>query len=145
PADSYVGDRTVLAIAATVRASASEPIAEVLRFGPTSLVFTSGTARTIARLAQELAGLVASGDGLRAEAISRLVVILTTRKPSSLVSLGVEEGRTDTIAVGAVVMQTLVELLGFGTVEVTDRALREGVAFRELERRRQGAVAAAPR
>jgi exopolyphosphatase/pppGpp-phosphohydrolase len=100
---------------------------------------TSGTARAIARLAQELAGPVHADDGIRAEAIARLVVILTKLKPSGLLSLGVEAGRTDTIAVGAVIMQTLVELIGLPIVQVSERALREGVAVREQARLRGAA------
>jgi len=144
PPDGYVSERTVETLAVAVRAGAQEATTEVRSYAPATLVFTSGTARTIARLAHELAGPVASGDDLRAEGIGRLVAILTKLKPSGLVSLGVEEGRTDTIAVGAVVMNTVVELLGFPTVVVSDRALREGVAFRELERTRTASAAARP-
>ncbi len=139
PEDGYVSDRTAEAIAAAVRAAAAGAVQAVRAFVPERLVFTSGTARTIARLAQQLAGPVFSEDRLRCEAIARLVVILTKLKPSGLVSLGVETGRTDTIAVGAVVMHTLVELFGFPAVPVSERALREGVALRELERRRVAA------
>ncbi len=49
-----------------------------------------------------------------------------------MTQLGVEEGRTDTIAPGAVVMLALTELLGFPSVMVSNRALRDGVACREL-------------
>src|SRR5215831_12070403 len=82
PADGYVNQRTVEIIAAAVRATAGRAVADVLTHRPERLTFTSGTARTIGRLAQELAGPFASGADLRAEAVSRLVVILTKLRPS---------------------------------------------------------------
>jgi exopolyphosphatase/pppGpp-phosphohydrolase len=46
--------------------------------------------------------------------------------------LGVEPARQDTLAIGAVVIATLMELLGASSALVSDRGLREGVLAREL-------------
>ncbi len=131
--DGYVSERTAAAIVATVRAGAEEATRAVRALQPRAVVFTSGTALTVAALARELAPGTSERRELRRDLLARLVIILSKFKPSDMSALGVEEGRSDTIATGAVVLATLFDLLGIGTAHVSERALREGVALRQLD------------
>jgi exopolyphosphatase/pppGpp-phosphohydrolase len=96
---------------------------------------TSRTAKALDRLAKHVdGGRGYAHDRLAVPELRRLVGILSKLKPAKLGELGVDEGRIDTIAVGAVVLLTLTELLGFPAASVSKRSLREGVVLRELAR-----------
>jgi exopolyphosphatase/guanosine-5'-triphosphate,3'-diphosphate pyrophosphatase len=136
PESGHVSERVAEAITDLVRATAREAVRDVRAQAPEVVVFSSGTARTLARLARDLAPEGPADERLSLDNLRRLVRILAKLRPSSLADLGVEEGRTDTIAPGAVVMTALTELLGFPSVLVSERALRDGVAERELARGR---------
>jgi exopolyphosphatase / guanosine-5'-triphosphate,3'-diphosphate pyrophosphatase len=133
PGDGYVSEKTAVALAAAVTDGALAATQAVRALAPRAVVFTSGTALTVAALARELAPGASSGRELRRDLIGRLVVILSKFKPSDMSALGVEEGRSDTIATGAVVLATLFDLLDIGSAHVSERALREGVALRALD------------
>lgn len=121
-------------VAAAVRFAAGEATRSIWNRHPQRLALTSGTARALGSLADEL-GLRDAGCGeLTLEVLSRLVHILAQFRPVDLPALGVEESRSDTIAIGAVVLHTIMELLGFAHAVVSPLALREGVAFRQLRR-----------
>lgn len=122
-------------VAAAVRFAAAEGARAVWNRHPERLAFTSGTARALGTLADEL-GLRGAGSGeLTANVLGRLVQVLAQFRPIDLPALGVDESRSDTIAIGAVVLHTMMELLGFERALVSPLALREGVALRELRRR----------
>jgi exopolyphosphatase/guanosine-5'-triphosphate,3'-diphosphate pyrophosphatase len=127
-------------VAAAVRFAAGEATRAIWNRRPERLAFTSGTARALGALADEL-GLRSSASGdLTAELLARLIQILAQFLPVDLPALGVDESRSDTIAIGAVVLHTIMQQLGFEKAVVSPLALREGIAVRALHRR-----AAAPR
>lgn len=102
---------------------------------PDRLVLTSGTARSLAALAHELELEPRGSVELGAGALARMIQILRQFRPVDLPGLGVEPSRSDTIAVGAVVLHTVMELLGMPRALVSPFGLREGVVVRELARR----------
>jgi exopolyphosphatase/guanosine-5'-triphosphate,3'-diphosphate pyrophosphatase len=123
-------------VAAAVRFAAAEAARAVWNRHPERLAFTSGTARALGTLADEL-GIRDAGSGeLTRAVLARLVQVLSQFRPVDLPALGVDESRSDTIAIGAVVLHTMMELLGFERALVSPLALREGVAIRELRRSR---------
>jgi exopolyphosphatase/pppGpp-phosphohydrolase len=132
-----------------VRATAAISTAAVRGLAPVAAALTSGTARAVAALANDLGTGAADAPHLTIHALRRLVVILSKFRPTDLASLGVEEGRTDTLATAAVVLLTIYELLGLDSARIVDRGLREGLVLRELERvtsaRRPGSSLRSPR
>ena len=121
-------------IAATVRFAAAEATRAVWNRRPERMVLTSGTARALGSLADEL-GLRDVGSGeLGVDMLARLVQVLSQFRPVDLPALGVEESRSDTIAIGAVVLHTIMQQLGFDRATISPLALREGVAIRQLRR-----------
>lgn len=98
-----------------------------------TIAVTSGTARVLVRLARRL-GLV--GD-LQRHVGTRTFFDLARRlaplDASALATLGVASARRDTVAIGAVALATLLELLGRPVVYVASAGMREG-ALVELAR-----------
>jgi exopolyphosphatase/guanosine-5'-triphosphate,3'-diphosphate pyrophosphatase len=139
PEDGHVSERTMNAITTHVRTIAEEAVRDVRTQVPEVVVFTSGTALAVASLAQELASTVGgtprlTPTRLSRESLQRLTIILSKLKPAALTSLGVDGSRIDTISAGATAMLALVDMLGFPSVLVSHRALRDGVALHELRR-----------
>jgi exopolyphosphatase/guanosine-5'-triphosphate,3'-diphosphate pyrophosphatase len=95
------------------------------------VVLTSGTARALASLIARLDGLPTPAGVITCAQLARAANHITRLDRKALAELGVEDARTDTIAVGAVVVLTLLELVGADSARVVDRALREGVVVRE--------------
>jgi exopolyphosphatase/guanosine-5'-triphosphate,3'-diphosphate pyrophosphatase len=141
PSDGYVSERTAELVRAAVREGATGAATEVRALAPRVVVLTSGTARTVLALANDLGPAHGVSQELRRAAVRRLIAIFSKLRPAELPSLGVEEGRSDTIAVGAVVIDTLLDLLDVGTAVVSDRALREGVALAVTPPPRRAAAA----
>lgn len=130
----YLDAETRERVAATVRFAASDGTRAIWNRNPERLALTSGTARSLSCLADELGLRGAVGGELTRDILSRLVDILAQFQPVDLPALGVDESRSDTIAIGAVVLHTVMELLGFDRAVVSPLALREGVAIRQLRR-----------
>lgn len=123
-------------LAATVRFAAAEPARAIWDRRPDRFVVTGGAAGALASLADEL-GLRRSGaDPIGVEALSRLADVLAQFRPIELPALGAEEARSDAIAVGAVVLHTIMELLGATSAAISPCGRREGVAVRHLGRPR---------
>jgi exopolyphosphatase/guanosine-5'-triphosphate,3'-diphosphate pyrophosphatase len=139
PADGYVSERTATAVAAAVRLVAERTLTTVREAAPGQIVLASGTARAVRTLAHELAERPQGDPHLTRGDLRRLSAVLAKFRPTDLSALGVEDGRADTIAVGAVALNVLLELLGVDSAWVSERGLREGVALRELSRRRSRA------
>lgn len=121
-------------IAATVRFTASDAARAIWDRRPDHLALTSGTARALGALADELGLRRAGSDEMGIETLRRLADVLSQFRPIELPALGVDEARSDTIAVGAVVLHTIMELLGFDTATISPSGLREGVALRQRDR-----------
>jgi len=121
-------------VAATVRFGAADAARAIWDRRPDRLAFTSGTADALGALADELGLRRPGDDDISIAALTRLVDVLTQFRPIELPALGIEEARSDTVAVGAVVLHTLMELLGFDSAAISPSGRREGVAVRHLGR-----------
>jgi exopolyphosphatase/guanosine-5'-triphosphate,3'-diphosphate pyrophosphatase len=65
---------------------------------------------------------------LNLDTIQELEQTLLSRKKSDRVGLpGLEKGREEVIAAGAIIIRTVMETLGMASVLVSDLGLREGV------------------
>lgn len=119
-------------VAATVRFSAADAARAVWDRQPERLIFTSGTALALGTLADELGIRPSGSHELGLGSLGRLADVLAQFRPIELPALGVEEARSDTIAVGAVVLHTLMELLGAESAVISLRGRREGAAIQGL-------------
>jgi exopolyphosphatase / guanosine-5'-triphosphate,3'-diphosphate pyrophosphatase len=121
-------------VAAMVRFAADDAARAVWDRRPDCLAFTSGTAHALGALADEL-GLRPPGvSALGLRSLARLADILAQFRPIELPALGVEEARSDTVALGAVVLHTMMELLGTTSAVISPCGRREGAALRHLLR-----------
>jgi exopolyphosphatase/guanosine-5'-triphosphate,3'-diphosphate pyrophosphatase len=121
-------------VAAHVRATAREAMAEVRALRPERVVITSGTARRLASLALTLGLRRPDQRELSRAALRAIDRALPQLRPSDLAALGVEPGRWDTIHHGALIFDALLDMAGAPAARVSSRGLREGVALRELGR-----------
>jgi exopolyphosphatase/guanosine-5'-triphosphate,3'-diphosphate pyrophosphatase len=141
PAGGPLSPEQVRAIVGTVRAGAASVAQGVKDLGPRRILFTAGTARALFKLERSRRS-TSNGRELERDAVVRLGAHLAQLTPRGCRALGVEESRSDTIAVGALVIATLMDLLDTESVTVSDRGLREGVALREW--RRAGPLSVSP-
>jgi exopolyphosphatase/guanosine-5'-triphosphate,3'-diphosphate pyrophosphatase len=138
--------RQAAATIADILRKEAKPVADAVRAErPTSLVFASGTARTIASLPL-LDAYEVSPAPRRAEppqgppmatrvtraGLSGLGAALIGLDAAALSGLGVPADRHATAGPGAVVLQTMMELLEIDEASIATRALREGVIVRAL-------------
>src|SRR3954454_6818053 len=95
-----------------------------------------GTGRNLAAAAQLAAGLPSSGiQGFRItrDALGDLIERLAELPPEERGNVpGIKYARSDLILAGALVVDTVMEVGGFGLIEATDAGLREGVFFETL-------------
>jgi exopolyphosphatase/guanosine-5'-triphosphate,3'-diphosphate pyrophosphatase len=131
PKDGVVQRRQVEAISAEVGRHLAEPAREVAALSPEAFVLTGGTSRALARIAAAMPRDRGTDELLGRETVIRLVSLLTGRPPATLDRLGVEPGRRDTVAVGAVVVATILTHLDATYAFVSRQGLREGVLVRE--------------
>ena len=114
------------AIRATV-ASTLAPVIASIRAEPLEVVaISSGTARALLRLCRNLGLVGALQRHLSWRSFDELARILAPLPASALEVLGVEPARHDTIATGACIFASALELLGRPVVYVAASALREG-------------------
>jgi exopolyphosphatase/pppGpp-phosphohydrolase len=112
---------------------------------PATVVFASGTARALARLAlldryepNPVARRARNPHGLAmATRVTRtglkgLGAALLDLDAAALTALGVAADRHATAGPGAIVLETLMELIGVEEATIATRALREGVIARAL-------------
>jgi exopolyphosphatase/guanosine-5'-triphosphate,3'-diphosphate pyrophosphatase len=112
----------------------ADPVRELRAAKPNTVALSSGTARALFRLGRRL-GLVAEGQRhVWRRTLGDLARMLAPLRPDALASLGVAPARVDTIATGAIVLHTALELLNRPVAYVARSALREGVLI-DLVRR----------
>ena len=101
--------------------------------GPRRLVGIGGTVRNLAAAAQRAGDVPefgVQGFVVTRDALDDLVERLARMTPAERAKVpGIKPSRGDLILAGAVVVQSVLELGGFGGVEVTEAGLREGVFF----------------
>jgi len=98
-----------------------------------TFVGTAGTITTLAAMAQKLPSYEPARIQnylLRLGTIRDLEHTILTSKKADLVGLpGLEKGREDVIAAGAIIIRTVMETLGLSDCLVSDLGLREGVVI----------------
>ena len=96
-----------------------------------TFVSTAGTITSLAAMAQKLPVYEPArihNHRLKLDTIQELEQTLLSRKKADRASLpGLEKGREEVIAAGAIIIQTIMETLGKSAVLVSDLGLREGV------------------
>ncbi len=96
-----------------------------------TFVGTAGTVTSLAAMAQKLPTYEPSrihNYRLQLDAIQELEQTLLSRKKTDRTGLpGLEKGREEVIAAGAIIIRTIMETLGISSVLVSDLGLREGV------------------
>ncbi|MBS1123490.1 MAG: Ppx/GppA phosphatase [Deltaproteobacteria bacterium] len=104
----------------------ADPIRELRAANPDTVALSSGTARALFRLGRRL-GLVAEGQRhVWRRTLGDLARMLAPLRGDALACLGVAPARLDTIATGAIVLHTALELLNRPVAYVARSALREG-------------------
>ena len=97
------------------------------------LVGIGGTVRNLAAAVQRAQGLPefgVQGFVIARDALAELVARLATLTPAERAKVpGIKPARADLILAGAAVVQAVLELGGFESLEVTEAGLREGVFF----------------
>ena len=103
-----------------------------------TFVGTAGTITSLAAMAQKLSNYEPArihNYQLQLTTIQELEHTLLSRKKTDRAGLpGLEKGREEVIAAGAIIIRTIMETLGVPTVLVSDLGLREGVLLNLLER-----------
>jgi len=106
-------------------------IAEIGNYHTATFVGTAGTITSLAAMAQELAAYEAArihNYQLQLSTIQDLEQTLLGRTKAGRIGLpGLEKGREEVIASGAIIIRTVMEALGMPNVLVSDLGLREGV------------------
>jgi exopolyphosphatase/guanosine-5'-triphosphate,3'-diphosphate pyrophosphatase len=102
------------------------------------LVGIGGTVRNLAAAVQRAEGLPefgVQGFIVEREALGELVTRLASLKPEDRAKVpGIKEARADLILAGAAVVEAVLDIGGFPSIEATEAGLREGVFFaRHLE------------
>ena len=96
-----------------------------------TFVGTAGTITSLAAMAQKLPAYEPArihNYMLQLDTIQELEQTLLNRKKSDRVGLpGLEKGREEVIAAGAIIIRTVMETLGLSECLVSDLGLREGV------------------
>jgi exopolyphosphatase / guanosine-5'-triphosphate,3'-diphosphate pyrophosphatase len=105
-----------------------------------TFVGTAGTITSLAAMAQKLPTYEPArihNYQLQLDAIQKLEQTLLSRKKADRTGLpGLEKGREEVIAAGAIIIRTIMETLDLSAVLVSDLGLREGVLI-DLVRRAQ--------
>ncbi|WP_455241769.1 Ppx/GppA phosphatase family protein [Petrachloros mirabilis] len=124
-----------------VRRETERGVAEMPRSASLTFVGTAGTITSLAAMAQRLPSYEPArihNYVLTVETIRELGQTLLSRKKADRIGLpGLEKGREEVIAAGAIIIRTIMESLGRESIVVSDLGLREGVllnlALREKE------------
>ena len=106
-------------------------VAEMGNYHTATFVGTAGTITTLAAMAQKLPFYEPArihNYRLKLDTIQELEQTLLSRKKTDRAGLpGLEKGREEVIAAGAIIIRTIMETLGMSSVLVSDLGLREGV------------------
>ena len=104
-----------------------------------TFVGTAGTITSLAAMAQKLSTYEPArihNYQLELTTIQEIEQMLLSRKKADRAGLpGLEKGREEVIAAGAIIIRTIMETLGMSSVLVSDLGLREGVLINLATRR----------
>lgn len=128
-----------------VDAKLAEALSDWRRFTG-SLVGIAGTVTTLAAVSLRLTRYVHSqvhGRVLASSEVDRILSLLRGLSVAERKKIpGIQEGRADVILAGAVILQRIMARLGVSSLFVSDRGIRYGVLFEELQRLNTQAVTA---
>ena len=106
-------------------------MADMGNYETASFVGTAGTITSLAAMAQKLPAYEPArihNYMLKLDTVRELEQTLLSRKKADRVGLpGLEKGREEVIAAGAIIIRTVLETLGEKKCLVSDLGLREGV------------------
>jgi len=115
-------------------------IAGMGNYRTATFVGTAGTITSLAAIAQQLPTYEPArihNYRLQLDTIQELEHTLLSRKRADRAGLpGLEKGREEVIAAGAIIIRTVMETIGMSTVLVSDLGLREGVLIDLAQRMR---------
>ncbi len=134
PEGGFVSARTAHAIADRVDALTADVALELSRAEAFDVAVSGGTARALADLSMALSLAPRAVRVLDRAALTAMQPLLAGLRANQLIGLGVPAARTDTLATGAVILETLFRRLGVLRAPHAGRALRAGVALREWSR-----------
>jgi exopolyphosphatase/guanosine-5'-triphosphate,3'-diphosphate pyrophosphatase len=113
-------------------------VADMGNYDTATFVGTAGTITSLAAMAQRLRAYEPArihNYRLQLDIIQELEHTLLSRKKADRLGLpGLEVGREEMIAAGAIIVRTIMETLGISNVLVSDLGLREGVLIQLLQR-----------
>lgn len=122
---------------------AKTAVAPMGHYQTATFVGTAGTITSLAAMAQKLPTYDPArihNYQLQLDIIQELEQTLLSRKRADRVGLpGLEKGREEVIAAGAIIIRTIMEPLGIASVLVSDLGLREGVLIDLVGRVRMSA------
>jgi exopolyphosphatase/guanosine-5'-triphosphate,3'-diphosphate pyrophosphatase len=115
-------------------------VADMGHYQTATFVGTAGTVTSLAAMAQKLPSYESArihNYQLELSTIQELEQTLLSRKKTDRIGLpGLEQGREEVIAAGAIIIRTVMETLGMPSVLVSDLGLREGVLIELAKRSR---------
>jgi exopolyphosphatase/guanosine-5'-triphosphate,3'-diphosphate pyrophosphatase len=115
-------------------------VADMGNYQTATFVGTAGTITSLAAMAQKLPTyepVRIHNYQLQLTTIQELEQTLLSRKKADRAGLpGLEKGREEVIAAGAIIIRTIMETLGLSAVLVSDLGLREGVVIDQVMRPR---------
>jgi len=121
-----------------VRMQTESAVAGMPAYQTATLVGTAGTITTLAAMAQRLPAYEPArihNYVLKLDAVRSLEQMLLERNKTKRAGLpGLESGREEVIAAGAIIIRTVMETLGISSVLVSDLGLREGVLIELADR-----------
>jgi exopolyphosphatase/guanosine-5'-triphosphate,3'-diphosphate pyrophosphatase len=133
-------DDEVARVREWVSREAKAAVAGMGNYQTATLVGTAGTITSLAAMAQKLSTYEPArihNYQLQLTTIQELEQTLLSRKKSDRTGLpGLEKGREEVIAAGAIIIRTIMETLGMSSVLVSDLGLREGVLIDLAKRKR---------
>ena len=113
-------------------------VADMGHYQTATFVGTAGTVTSLAAMAQKLSAYEPArihNYQLHLTSIQELEQTLLSRKKADRTGLpGLEKGREEVIAAGAIIIRTIMETLGVSVVLVSDLGLREGVVIDQVRR-----------
>ena len=113
-------------------------VADIGHYQTATFVGTAGTVTSLAAMAQKLSAYEPArihNYQLHLTSIQELEQTLLSRKKADRTGLpGLEKGREEVIAAGAIIIRTIMETLGVSVVLVSDLGLREGVVIDQVMR-----------
>jgi exopolyphosphatase/guanosine-5'-triphosphate,3'-diphosphate pyrophosphatase len=117
-------------------------VADMGNYETATFVGTAGTITSLVAMAQKLPTYEPArihNYRLQLDTIQELEQTLLSRRRADRIGLpGLEQGREEVIAAGAIMIRTIMETLGTSSVLVSDMGLREGVLISLLENLQRG-------